>query len=61
MSAPPRRRPPESQGRGEEGGFDEGGSEAEGVLGVKEKEGVYIYICVKITTKYPIIHSELYF
>ena len=31
VSVPLRRRPPESRGRGEEGGSDERGSEAEGV------------------------------
>ena len=39
------------------------GKRGGGVRMKKEKEGVgiYIYVCVKITTKYPIIHSELYF
>ena len=60
-----------SRERKEEGGDneeEEGDRRREvrggGSLGVKEKEGVewlYIYIYVKITTKYPIIHSELYF
>ena len=52
------RRNREGEGRGIEGERVGGG----GSLGVKEKEGVeWLYIYVKITTKYPIIHSELYF
>ena len=58
----PRLRPPPVawKKRNEE---DEGWRVGGRVQMKKEMEGVgiYIYMWVKITTKYPIIHSELYF